>query len=135
MTDYFTSLVKVVFLQKLKVNWPSRFERSVLLITHRKDCAWCNYRRKTQYFTLQYLVCLTFQFSVAWSRTWPNVPSPPRVWCVTLSVALQPCFFLFQVFPFTIASFCTLVQNLFLLWYPNCSFHAGNHLLMVKYFH
>ena len=48
---------------------------------------------------------------------------------------LTTLFFLFQVFPFTIASFCTLVQNLFLLWYPNCSFHAGNHLLMVKYCH
>ena len=83
-------------MQKLKLNWPSRFERSVLLITHRKDCTWCNYRRKTQYFTLQYLVCLIFQFSVAWSRTWPNVPSPPWVWCVTLSVALQPCFFFFR---------------------------------------
>ena len=82
----------MILLQKLKLNLPS----SVLLITHRKDCTWCNYRRKTQYITLQYLVCLIFQFSVAWSRTWPNVPSPPRVWCVTLSVALQPCFFFFR---------------------------------------
>ena len=64
LNDYFTSHVKVMLLQKLKLNWPSRFERSVLLITHRKDCTWCNYRRKTQYITVQYLISCVSNISI-----------------------------------------------------------------------
>ena len=57
-----------------------------------------------QFTSFKSLWSLIFRFSVAWSRTWRNVPSsPPGVWCVTLSIALQPCFFrssLSQLLPF-----------------------------------